>query len=55
MRLQIQRRTLETEGRRHWRVDRNWNPDLVIVVFGSIFGSAVLIALMVYISPISQH
>jgi hypothetical protein len=55
MRLQTQRRTLETEGHRYWRVGRRWNTDLLIIVFGSIFGFGVLIALMVYFSSTSQH
>jgi hypothetical protein len=48
-------RTLETEWRHHWRVDRKWRAELIIIVFGSIFGFAVMIAVMVYISSISQH
>jgi hypothetical protein len=55
VRLQTQRRTLDTEGHRYWRVGRRWNTDLLIIVFGSIFGFAVLIALMLYVSTVSQH
>jgi hypothetical protein len=40
---------------RHWQVQRKQNADFYIVVFGSIVGFAVLIALMVYGSSISQH
>jgi len=40
---------------RHWQVQRKLNADFYIVVFGSIVGFAVLIALMVYGSSISQH
>ena len=55
MRLLHKYRTLETEWRHHWRVDRKWRTEVIIIVFGSIFGFAVMIALMVYISSISQR
>jgi hypothetical protein len=55
VRPQDQHRTLKTESHHYWRVDRKRKTDLIIIVFGSIFGFAVLIALMVYISSISQH
>jgi hypothetical protein len=48
-------RTLEAEWRHHWRVDRKWRTEVIIIVFGSIFGFAVMIALMVYISSTSQR
>ena len=54
-RLPAQRRNLETGMGRHWQVQRKVNADLYIVVFGSIVGFAVLIALMVYVSSIAQH
>jgi hypothetical protein len=40
---------------RHWQVQRKVNTDLYIIVFGSIIGFAVLIALMLYVNPVSQH
>jgi len=55
VRLQDQHRTLKAEWHLFWRVDRKRKTDLMIIVFGSIFGFAVLIALMVYISSVSQH
>jgi hypothetical protein len=55
MRLQDQRRILETDGRRYWRIDYKWNIDFVIIVLGSIFGFAALIAVMVYITSESPH
>jgi hypothetical protein len=55
VRLQTQRQTLETVGHRHWRVHRNWNTDLAIVVFGSILVFAIVAALMLYISEIPPH
>jgi hypothetical protein len=54
-RLPAQRRNEETGMGRHWQVQRRQNADFYIVVFGSIVGFAVLIALMVYGSSISQH
>jgi hypothetical protein len=38
---------------RHWQVQRKVNADSYIVVFGSIVGFTVLIALMVYFSSVS--
>ena len=55
MRLEDQHRTLKTEWRPYWRVDRKRTTELTIIVFGSILGFAVLIALMVYISSVSLH
>lgn len=55
MRLLHKCRALETEWRRHWRADRKWRSEVIIIVFGSIFGFAVMIALMVYLSSVSQH
>ena len=55
MRLEDQHRTLKTEWRPYWRVDRKRTTELTIIVFGSILGFAFLIALMVYISSVSQH
>jgi hypothetical protein len=55
MRLQTQRRTWETQGQPYWRVPRKWNSELVIIVFGSIFGFAVLIALMLFSGSTLQH
>jgi hypothetical protein len=40
---------------RHWQVQRKVNADLYIVVLGSIIGFALLIAILVYGSSISQH
>jgi hypothetical protein len=55
VRLQDQHRTLKTEWQHYRRVARKRKSDLIIIVVGSIFGFAVIIALMVYISSVPQH
>jgi hypothetical protein len=55
VRLQHKYRTVGTEWRHHWRVDRKWRTEVIIIIFGSIFGFAVMIAVMVYVTSISQH
>jgi DNA-binding NarL/FixJ family response regulator len=55
VRLRDQHRILKAEWHHYWRVDRKRKSDLIIIVLGSIFGFTVLIALMVYISSVSQH
>jgi hypothetical protein len=46
---------LESEWRHHWRVDHKWRTEVIIIVFGSIFGFAVMIAAMVYVSSMAQR
>jgi hypothetical protein len=55
VRRQNQSRTLETEQPRYRLVDYKRKTELIIIVIGSIFGFAVLIALMAYMSSVSQH
>jgi hypothetical protein len=55
VRRQDQLRTLETEQRSYRLVDYKRKTELIIIVFGSIFGFAVLIVLLAYISSVSQH
>jgi hypothetical protein len=52
---QHQYRTLEIEHRRNRLVDYKRKTELIIIVFGSIFGFMVLIALMTFISSVPQH
>jgi len=54
MELQDHRRAYEIERYRLQRINRKSNTDLVIIVFGSIFGFLVLFALLVYITSSSQ-
>jgi hypothetical protein len=55
MRLQMQRRIWETQRHYYWRVGHKWKTELVFIVFGSIFGFAVLAALMLYFGYTSHH
>jgi hypothetical protein len=54
MELQDHRRAYEIERHRLQRINHKSNTDLVIIVFGSIFGFLVLFALLVYITSPSQ-
>jgi hypothetical protein len=44
----------EMERRRYRQVDPQWSTDLVITIFASIFGFAILFGVMVYISSASH-
>jgi hypothetical protein len=54
MELQDHRRAYEIERHRLQRINHKSNTDLVIIVFGSIFGFLILFALLVYITSPSQ-
>ena len=54
MELEDHRRAYEIERHRLQRINHKSNTDLVIIVFGSIFGFLVLFALLVYITSPSQ-
>jgi hypothetical protein len=53
MPLQPERLAYEIERRRYKQVDARWNTELVITIFASIVGFAVLLGVMVYITSAS--
>ena len=54
MTVQDERWAYEIERRRYRQVDPQWSTDLIITIFASIFGFAILFGTMVYITTASQ-